>query len=174
MKNCPYCAEEIKEEAIVCKHCKSSLNEEDKIEAGLREEYTKNFNSKKPKKNSYSDWNDENAKGTGKITENYILFLVVLIIAAGYWISLGTPNPSLFFSAESAKDNCLRLANKNKNKGIFVIKDAAIRVNDTWLKDGMRVVQLLQNEDDNINEIMCIVGNDMVEIPNILNQGKWR
>ncbi|SVE44642.1 uncharacterized protein METZ01_LOCUS497496 [marine metagenome] len=70
------------------------------------------------------------------------------------------------------KDNCIRLA--NKNKGSFLIEDSPIRANKTWIKDVMRVVQLLQNYNDDIKEIMYIVGNDMVEIPRMLEQGKWR
>ena len=31
MKNCPYCAEEIKENAIKCKHCKEMLVEENHL-----------------------------------------------------------------------------------------------------------------------------------------------
>ena len=48
-KECPFCAEEIKQEAIFCKHCKSSLNEEETIE----EEFSySDFDGKKPPKKS--------------------------------------------------------------------------------------------------------------------------
>ena len=101
-------------------------------------------------------------------------FLVVVVLASGYWISLGTPNPILFFAGDSAKQECLRLANENKDS-LFFFNNGAIRANNTWLKDGKRVVQLLQEDDDDgINQTMCIYGNDMVQIPGMLEQGKWR
>lgn len=108
-----------------------------------------------------------------RVTRNYLWYLMVLIIAAGYWIAKGTPNPALFFSGSIAKKECLRLANENKDTFLFNKND--ITANDTWLKDGKRVVQLLQkNEDKRINQIMCVYGNGMVQIPSLLEQGRWR
>ena len=61
-----------------------------------------------------------------------------------------------------------------KNKGTFLLNNKEINANDTWIKNGKRVVQLVQGKGDDIDFIMCIVGNGMVEIPGMLEQGKWR
>ena len=103
-------------------------------------------------------------------------FLGIFIIALVYWVSKGTPNPTLFFSSSTAKEQWLELANKNKGSHFIINEDGEIWANDTWFKDGKLVVQLLQNDsdDDSINQIMCVVGNGMIAIPSLIEQGRWR
>ena len=111
---------------------------------------------------------------TDRVTKNYLWYLMVLVILAGYWISKGTPNPSLFFASSSAKEQCLTLAKENKGSSLIFNNDV-IKAEDTWLKDGKRVVRLLQTDNNgSMNQIMCVVGNGMVQIPSLLEQGKWR
>ena len=126
------------------------------------------------KSKNYNERGTSNQTDSEKVTKNYLWYLMVLIIVAGYWISKGTPNPALFFTASNAKEECLRLAKENKGSS-FMFNNNEITANDTWLKDGKRVVQLLQkNDDQGMNQIMCIVGNDMVQIPSLIEQGRWR
>lgn len=107
-----------------------------------------------------------------KITKNYLWFLLVILIAGGYWVSKGTPAPSLFLASDLAKEECLNLANKNKNYILF--NDNKIDPGKTWLKDGKRVVQLLQKEGSNMRQIMCVYGQGTVQIPSLIDQGKWQ
>ena len=117
---------------------------------------------------------NEARKNADGVTKNYLWYLMVIVILAGYWISKGTPNPDLFFAGSHAKEECLNLAKKNKETS-FMFNDNEIEAKDTWLKDGKRVVQLLQADNDgSINQIMCVYGNGMVQIPSLLEQGKWR
>ena len=126
------------------------------------------------KSKNYNERGTSNQTDSEKVTKNYLWYLMVLIIVAGYWISKGTPNPALFFTASNAKEECLLLANENKGSS-FMFNSNEITANDTWLKDGKRVVQLLQKDDDRgMNQIMCVYGNGMVQIPSLIEQGRWR
>ena len=107
------------------------------------------------------------------ISKKYLVWGGVAMLMVLYWIAKGTPNPVLFFSGGVAKDQCLRLAEENKGEN-FLVGSGDIRANDTWIKDGKRVVQLIQENSDGMRQIMCLYGNGMVSIPSILEQGRWR
>ena len=65
MKNCPYCAEEIQEEAIICKYCKSSLNKEVVADK---------------EKSSYSDWDGTKQKNSKPpLAERYIVVKIIMV-----------------------------------------------------------------------------------------------
>ena len=136
---------------------------------GVSSDRSNDSNSPSPSPSKISERNGNNER----VTKNYLWYLMLLTIFAGYWIAKGTPNPVLFFSGSIAKQECLHLANKNKDSFIM-FNNNEITANNSWLKDGKRVVQLLQKDDDKgINQIMCVYGNGMVQIPSLLEQARW-
>lgn len=107
------------------------------------------------------------------VLKNYVWYVGVVLIAVAYWISKGTPNPALFFAGSAAKEECLRLAEENKGS-MFLIGNGELEANNTWIKDGKRVVQLIQESSGGMSQIMCLYGNGMVSIPSALEQGRWQ
>ena len=108
-----------------------------------------------------------------KISKNYIWYLMVIILLGGFWFSKGTPSPELIFNGSQAKSACVHLASKNKGSGM-ILDNVDVVANDTWLKDGKRVVQLTQTDNGKIRTIMCLYGNGMVTIPSMIEQSRWR
>ena len=115
----------------------------------------------------------EHKGGDESITRNYLWFLFLFLLLVAYWIAKGTPSPELIFASSRAKEECVRLADKNQGS-MMILANVDVVANDTWLKDGKRVVQLTQTDGGQIRTIMCLYGNGMVTIPSMLEQGRWR
>lgn len=95
MKKCPFCAEEVLDEAIVCKHCKSSLLAKEKCSS---KNELKNFKMETSKKN----------KKTLKIIK------IIILIIVGLWLwYLVLPAVAIWYIWKKSKFN-------RKKKYVFV------------------------------------------------------
>lgn len=163
---CEDCGKEVSSLAAQCIHCgrplqsSVSLASSTKIAAGESDAVVQG----KP---------DADPQREERKSKKYIWYAIAILVLAGYWLSKGSPSPDLFFAGGTAKEACLGLANENKGGG-FLFNDEEITADETWLKDGKRVVRLLQKDGDGLNQIMCVYGNGMVQIPSLLEQGRWR
>ena len=149
--DCYDCGKQISDKSVHCMQCGAP------IEA-----------SASPQFKSSSGGEDQN-----KISKNYIWYLIVIILLGGFWFSKGTPSPELIFNGSQAKSACVNLASQNKGS-MVILDNVDVVANDTWLKDGKRVVQLTQTDNGKIRTIMCLYGNGMVSIPSMFEQSRWR
>ena len=108
-----------------------------------------------------------------KVTKSYLWSLMMVALIAIYWISKGAPNPALFFYFDEAKEQCVSLAEQNSGNSIMFGPEE-ITASTAKIMRGKIVVQLDQTRGDKIFAIMCIVGDDRVQIPSLLEQGNWR
>ena len=123
---------------------------------------------------SHAGFIGDEIEGSEREITKYVIFGLVALVIGGWWLYVGAPNPSLIFASDSAKRQCLELAEENKQTSFLFDANNEIKADKTWLKKGHRVVRLIQEDGDGIKTVMCIVGRGMVQIPGFIEQGRWR
>ena len=127
LKQCPFCAEDIKISAIKCKHCGEFLKEEeeekstnDQARFGDHRDWTqqKNINQKKEKPKDFTDWDGkpppkkQKSYKTGWVT----LLLIIIVWASWDYLDGGFDGISISSIAETSCDDVQKNAKGAKLK----------------------------------------------------------
>lgn len=115
---------------------------------------------------------DRSESGGGLFISYRVIFILLALVI---WIYLGMPNPLLFFSGSDAKAQCVQLAEENLDHILPFMKADKVEAGNDWMKDGRRVVQLIVTEAGTEKQFirLCLYGRGSVEIPSIIEQGRW-
>ena len=118
-------------------------------------------------KNNDADSEEKNKSTLWKIA--------IFVVIALYWISIGTPNPMLYLNISGIKKECEAFAEENLDGLAILAKAENVRVGDTWIVDGRRVVELIYTEvgSGDWGLRLCVYGKGTISIPGILMQGRW-
>jgi hypothetical protein len=106
------------------------------------------------------------------------LWLIVAAIFAA-WAYFGFPSPDTLSHLSTAQDECVKFAEKNKEKLFFTLLGeprSEIKAMSSWMKNGRVVVELgaFKFGDQSYTPRICVVGGGSIQIVSILENNAWR
>jgi uncharacterized protein YecT (DUF1311 family) len=100
--------------------------------------------------------------------------LILLLMAFVVWVYLGLPSPDTLLNWPFAQEQCVKFAQEHKE--LFTDPSRKIRAVNSWIKNGMIVVEIgsFKTGEDTYLPRICVVGGGAIQIVSILENNAWR